>query len=136
MKEIGETLENARKAMRLTQTQAAEKLNVSERMYQRYEAGIFPKYKSDVIQRIDEVFHAHLHDMINANVSRGILTGGNAHIIADTGNTYKRGKNQFIELTVGKYLMQTPLIMAKARAGYISGWGVDMRSLNSFSREI
>jgi len=31
--------------------------------------------------------------------------------------------NQFIELSEGKFIMNTPLILKKAYAGYMSGWG-------------
>lgn len=39
----------------LTQSAMAKKLGLSLRNYQRYEEGLFPKHKTDVILKIDQL---------------------------------------------------------------------------------
>ena len=50
--------------------------------------------------------------------------GDEARMLHETGDVYvNKGKREFIELSDGKYIMNTPLITQKAYAGYLTGWG-------------
>lgn len=59
-----EILQSARKKKGLSQEALAAKIGISHRMLQRYEEGRFPKYKSDVVKRIDEVLGTNLYELI------------------------------------------------------------------------
>src|SRR4051812_4102234 len=58
MSSINEKIKKSRKQKRLTQKEAAEALNVSERMYQRYENDIEPSLES--LKILSELFGVNL----------------------------------------------------------------------------
>ena len=60
-------LKKARKARGLSQEAIAETLGISLRMYQRYEIGLFPKYKSENIKAIDKILHTNLFGIVYGN---------------------------------------------------------------------
>lgn len=64
MKRAEEILIEARNRAGLTQTQVAEKIGVGLRMYQKIEAGEFPKYKKDTVIAIDKTLNTSLYEMI------------------------------------------------------------------------
>lgn len=59
-----EILQSARKKKGLSQEALAAKIGISHRMLQRYEDGKFPKYKSNVVKKIDEVLGTSLYELI------------------------------------------------------------------------
>lgn len=44
-------------------------------------------------------------------------------ILAENQAVYNTGQMEFIELSGGKFIMNTPLVKAKAQLGYLTGWG-------------
>lgn len=59
-----EILKKAREAKGYTQESMADALNISGRMYQRYEEGKFPKYKTDKIKNLDKLLGTNLYELI------------------------------------------------------------------------
>lgn len=59
-----EILKIARENKHWTQTDMAVKLGVSMRQYQKYEQGLFPKYKGEVVKTIDELLGTSLYAII------------------------------------------------------------------------
>lgn len=59
-----EILKLARESKGYTQQTLAERLGISSRMVQRYEEGVFPKYKSDNIKKIDDLLETKLYDIL------------------------------------------------------------------------
>ena len=64
MKEIGKKLQIKREAKGYTQASLARELGISTRMLQRYEEGLFPKYKSETIIGIDTLLGTNFVEMI------------------------------------------------------------------------
>ncbi len=61
-------LKEARLKKGLTQSEVAELAGISLRNYQRFEDGMFPKYKSDTIGALDRILGIQIHDMIYDNL--------------------------------------------------------------------
>ena len=59
-----EILKKARERKKLTQSDVAKKVGITIRQYHKYESGQFPKYKSDSIQKIDELLGTKLFELI------------------------------------------------------------------------
>ena len=59
-----DVLIKARKRMGLRQEDVAQRLGITLRMYQRYEEGRFPKYKSDNIKQIDSLLGIKIYELI------------------------------------------------------------------------
>lgn len=59
-----EILQSARKKKGLSQEALAAQIGISHRMLQRYEEGKFPKYKSSVVKKIDQVLGTSLYELI------------------------------------------------------------------------
>lgn len=64
MQTPADLLKSSRAAKGFTQQDMADKIQLSLRMYQRYEEGLFPKYKSEQVRRLDELLETNLYDMI------------------------------------------------------------------------
>lgn len=104
-----EILRNAREAKGLTQTELAEKIGLSLRMYQRIEAGMFPKYKYDTIQQLDTILGTKLYDIIyDKNVPQETLVSEPEPFI-EKRRAGKQKENPFL----------VPLVPIKAQAGYV-----------------
>lgn len=59
-----EILKKAREKKKLTQQDVADEIGMTLRQYNKYEAGEFPKYKSDNIKTIDTFLGTHLYELI------------------------------------------------------------------------
>lgn len=59
-----EIIKKARQAKSLKQEDVAKGIGVSHRMYQRYEEGKFPKFKSDKIQALDSFLSTNIYDIL------------------------------------------------------------------------
>lgn len=59
-----EILKAAREKKKLTQSDIAYKLGITLRQYHKYESGKFPKYKSEVIQKLDTILGTNLFESI------------------------------------------------------------------------
>lgn len=71
MQKAQEVLKNARIDKGLTQEAIAADIGISMRMYQRYEDGLFPKYKSENIKKLDQLLGINISDIIyDSNVPR------------------------------------------------------------------
>lgn len=71
MNQIGEAIRQAREQKRWTQQQMADKMGISMRQYNKYEAGKLPKYKSTVIEQIDQLLGTKIQELIyEQNVPR------------------------------------------------------------------
>ncbi len=64
MKSIGDQIRKAREAKRWTQEQMADKLGITLRQYNKYEGGEFPKYKQEVVERIDQILGTTVRERI------------------------------------------------------------------------
>lgn len=68
-----EILQRERKRKGFSQEEFANEIQLSQRMYQRYEEGKFPKYKSDKVKSIDKKLGTNLYELIyEQNVPREI----------------------------------------------------------------
>jgi hypothetical protein len=61
-------LKEARLKKGLTQSEVADLAGISLRNYQRFEDGVFPKYKSDTIGALDKILGIQIHDIIYDNL--------------------------------------------------------------------
>lgn len=112
----GRTIAFAREKKRWTQTEAADRLGValnqgySLRQYQKLEKGIFPKFKKEVVQKIDEILGISVYEQIYEPAPDH--TPGRD----DLGPNYRK------QLWYGKISPDdekyVPLIPFSARAGY------------------
>jgi phage repressor protein C with HTH and peptisase S24 domain len=59
-----EILINARKDKGLTQTELASQIGLGLRMYQKFEEGLFPKFKRNHIEAIDKILGTDLYELI------------------------------------------------------------------------
>lgn len=59
-----EIIKLARAAKRLKQEDVANGIGISHRMYQRYEEGKFPKFKSNKIQELDRYLDTNIYDLL------------------------------------------------------------------------
>lgn len=59
-----EILKKAREKKKYTQQEVADKIGMTLRQYNKYEAGEFPKYKSENIKTIDSLLGTKLHELI------------------------------------------------------------------------
>lgn len=66
-----EILKKARIAKGYTQEMIADKVGISHRMYQRYEEGKFPKFKSIQIKKIDRLLGTGLNAVLYGKSVRG-----------------------------------------------------------------
>lgn len=57
-------LRKAREKKKMKQQDVADKIGITLRQYNKYEAGEFPKYRSDSIKAIDMLFGTKLHELI------------------------------------------------------------------------
>jgi transcriptional regulator with XRE-family HTH domain len=57
-------LKKAREKKKLTQQEVADEIGMTLRQYNKYEAGEFPKYKSDNIKAIDTFLGINLYELI------------------------------------------------------------------------
>src|SRR5688572_15050558 len=76
MKEVGEIIRKAREQKRWTQEHMADKMGISMRQYNKYEAGKLPKYKTTVIEEIDRLLGTQIKELIyEQNVPRATKDG-------------------------------------------------------------
>lgn len=66
-----EILKKARIAKGYTQEMIADKVGISHRMYQRYEEGKFPKFKSVQIKKLDRLLGTGLNAILYGKTLRG-----------------------------------------------------------------
>lgn len=59
-----EILKKAREKKKLKQQDVADKIGITLRQYNKYEAGEFPKFKTDSIKAIDLLLGTRLHELI------------------------------------------------------------------------
>lgn len=59
-----EILQKSREKKKLTQQDVADKIGMTLRQYNKYEAGKFPKYKSESIKAIDALLGTNLYELI------------------------------------------------------------------------
>ena len=76
-----EILKKARMSKGYTQEAIADKVGLSHRMYQRYEEGKFPKYKSDQIKKIDQLLGTSLNTILYGKASTGKHDAANEEVI-------------------------------------------------------
>lgn len=62
--ESKEIIKKARALKGLKQEEVANGIGVSHRMYQRYEEGKFPKFKSDKIQELDKFLDTNIYEIL------------------------------------------------------------------------
>ena len=81
MKKAVEKIIKAREDKGLTQTDMANKLDIGLRMYQKIEAGQFPKYKRDQVKEIEKILGINIYELIyelpEASLSNKELTTSN-----------------------------------------------------------
>jgi len=65
-----EVLIQERENKMLTQQGMADKLGISLRNYQRYEEGLFPKHKTDIVIRIDDILGTNIYALVYDNKGR------------------------------------------------------------------
>lgn len=109
-----EILKKARKAKGLSQEAMAEKLGLSMRMYQRYEDGNFPKYKSENIRAIDKLLGTNLCDIIyDTNVPReSVIKEPNGNHYLNERLNNKNSDNPYL----------VPFVDLPALAGYVKAY--------------
>lgn len=126
MSEPKEILVKARTDKGYTQQEMADKIGVSLRNYQRYEEGLFPKYKSGPIQDIDKVLNTDLYTAIYSGEREEILETGDQELNSQYLARRRRIKNTSEEFRVA-------LVTVKARAGYAHSYdSVDL--INSLDK--
>lgn len=111
--EIAILLDDIKKLTGLTQKQIAEKAGYDEK-YLSQLANSHKKASKKSIEKLRLAFHEKLEkedDAIDLGSAKATYTN--------------KSGNDFIELSGGKYIMNTPLITKKAYAGYLAGWGDD-----------
>lgn len=59
-----EILKSAREKKKLKQQDVADKIGVTLRQYNKYEAGAFPKYKSSNVRAIDTLLGTNIYELI------------------------------------------------------------------------
>lgn len=62
-----EIIKKAREAKGLTQEAFAASIGLSPRTYQRYEEGVFPKYRTDTVRLVDKNLGTNIYDILYAN---------------------------------------------------------------------
>lgn len=65
-----EILKQARTKSGYTQEVIAREIGISDRMYQRYESGKFPKYKGEAIEKLDKLLGTNLISILYDKTSR------------------------------------------------------------------
>lgn len=90
-----EILKKARVAKGYTQKTFADKIGITQRAYQRYEKGDFPKYKNDTIKDIDDILGTSLGEILYDNKSR---PGANSHTYTVDANILLSGQQEDIIL--------------------------------------
>lgn len=117
----------ARTGRGFTQEELAERLHISTRTYQRYEEGLFPKFKTELILSIDKLLGTTLYDIIyDINKPKSFTT----QIVEEPEPTYLT-KRRNLKNTVSEF--RVPLVSVKARAGYVNSYDqVDL--LNSLDK--
>lgn len=108
MPEPEDILRNARITKGFTQEQMAERLEISHRNYQRYEDGLFPKFRSLNIKKIDDILGTALFPLL---YDKQITQEPTENYITKRRNQ-KNSQNVFM----------VPLLPVKARAGYIKSF--------------
>lgn len=73
-------IKKAREAKKLTQSQLAENVGVSERMIQRYEEGKFPKFKSTKVKKLDGILGTQIYDKLYDRKSDTIKDSDNEYL--------------------------------------------------------
>lgn len=126
MKDIHSLIFEKRKSLGLSQRDFADKLGTSGTLIGYYENGRNTP-KANFFVKWKEVFG---EDLLANNVvgdkELTNLNGGtrpNAYDLGTPVGTHQTKNNSFTELSGGKYIMPTPLVTTKGRAGYLSGWG-------------
>lgn len=114
-----EIIKEAREAKRLTQTDVANELGIGLRMYQKIEAGSFPKFKREQIIHLDRILGINSYELIYEQKSRNIRNTPFDDV--DSAIIKTKSGNIFEETEDGKYLMTVDLIPVEAFASYIMG---------------
>lgn len=109
-----EIIREARESKKLTQTDVANKLGLSLRMYQRIESGMFPKYKSETIKTIDDILGTSVYDIIYDNKfhAENVVNEPVQPFINKRRAQKSESKNPFM----------VPLVPVKAQAGYVKAY--------------
>lgn len=72
--QVGEKIKDARIKQGLTQGQMANHLKITSRQYGKYEAGSFPKFKTNTIKNIDRILGTNVYaEIYEQQVPRGSL---------------------------------------------------------------
>lgn len=101
-------LKDARERKGYTQSDMADKLGIGLRMYQKIEAGSFPKYKREQIQEIDQILATQLYEMIYEIPVHNELN--------EDSETYLQRRRVSKNSDSGPYMV--PFVPVKAQAGY------------------
>lgn len=109
MKKPEEILKEARERKGLTQTEIGNDIGIGLRMYQKIEAGQFPKYKTEQIKKIDQILNTNLYELVyEQDVPHGTNT------VSDPGIPYITQRRN---LKNGSTKNFTPVFNTKASAG-------------------
>lgn len=65
---LGRKILDARVKKKWSQTIMAKRLGISLRQYSKYESGQFPKYKTDILQKIDRLLGTSIMESINEQI--------------------------------------------------------------------
>jgi len=120
MNDVGDIIRAARENQRWTQEQVAEKMGISLRQYNKYEAGFLPKYKSSVAEEIDKLLGTNIKALIyeqNVPHEKGEIEG---MMVNDDGGESYREKLLAIKNSSEPFLV--PLVPVKAQAGYAKSY--------------
>lgn len=108
----------AREAKGFTQTEMATMIGMGLRMYQKIEAGQFPKYKRENITAIDKILGTNLYELIYAHKADHV---GNENIVSDGDNKYKYTSSQ-VRMAPFENYMEVPYKPVYAQAGNMIGF--------------
>ena len=113
-----EILRRSRKSKGYTQYEMAEKLGISSRMYQRYEEGKFPKYKTAQINKIDRLLGTDLENILYKRAPAG------ENEAADQGRIQLKGKHASTVIVD----MQQRIIALEAKAAVLLATTIEILS--------
>jgi transcriptional regulator with XRE-family HTH domain len=113
MVKLNENMRSLRKRLKLTQDQFAAKLEIKRSLLGAYEEGR-AEPKLELLQKIAEVFHVSVDDLIGKDLSNGVaspstsFTGNNKEVLVLTADLQGRDNIELVPI--------------KAAAGYLNGY--------------
>lgn len=110
--QINSNIKRLRKLRGFTQDAIAKLIGESRSTYAEWEKDTEPK--PTVLSKIAEVLNVGISDLLENN---------EAKVLGAAVGVHKTKTKEFLELADGSFIMSTPLVLQKAYAGYLVGWG-------------